>query len=165
VSRLRSQGPSPSYSEGRRKDANSIQSAADGSTPSCIRPGISQRSNTISAPGGQKPYIKVFHYEQGKEPKFFFINSYILDWGKGKDGREVKMVDVSPDGRISLSLFEGNSYIVAVETDPWSDKVECGMAKVDISSQPADPLRIVIDRKGRCDEKAFAKMLDAEIKK
>jgi hypothetical protein len=119
----------------------------------------------FSAPEGKRPYIKVYAYEQGKEPKFFFINSYILDWGEGKDGREVKMVDVSPDGKISLSLFEGNSYIVVVETDPWSDKVECGMAKVDISSQPADPLRLVIDRKGRCDEKAFAKMLDAGIKK
>ena len=75
------------------------------------------------------------------------------------------MVDVSPDGKISLSLFEGHSYIVSVETDPWADKVECGMAKVDISSQPANPLRIVMDRKGRCDEKAFAKALDAEIKK
>ena len=70
----------------------------------------------FSAPGGQKPYIKVYRYEQGKEPKFFFIHSYILDWGKGKDGREVEMVDVSPDGKISLSLFEGNSYIVVVET-------------------------------------------------
>jgi len=120
---------------------------------------------SFSLPGGQKPYIKAYSYEKGKEPKFFFINSYILDWGKGKDGREVKMVDVSPDGKISLSLFEGNSYIIVVETDPWGDKVECGMTKVDINSQPADPLRIVIDRKGRCDEKAFAKMLDAGIRK
>jgi hypothetical protein len=119
----------------------------------------------FSAAEGQKPYIKVYGYEKGKEPKFFFINSYILDWGKGKDGREVKMVEVSRDGKISLSLFEGNSYIVVVETDPWGDKVECGMAKVDISSQPSDPLRIVIDKKGRCDEKAFAKTLDARIKK
>jgi hypothetical protein len=119
----------------------------------------------FSAPGGQKPYIKVYAYEQGKEPKLFFMHSYFLDWGKEKDGREVKMVDVSPDGKISLSLFEGNSYIVVVETDPWGDKVECGMAKVDISAQPADPLRVVMDRKGRCDEKAFAKMLDAGIKK
>ena len=71
------------------------------------------------------------------------------------------MVDVSRDGKISLSLFEGNSYIVAVETDTWGDKVECGMAKVDISSQPADTLRVVIDTKGRCNEKAFARMLDA----
>jgi hypothetical protein len=39
------------------------------------------------------------------------------------------------------------------------------MAKVDINSQPANPLRIVIERKGRCDEKAFAKELDAAIKK
>jgi hypothetical protein len=39
------------------------------------------------------------------------------------------------------------------------------MAKIDISSQPASTLRIVMDRKGRCDEKAFAKMLDAGIKK
>ena len=119
----------------------------------------------FSAPGGQKPYIKVYRYEQGKEPKFFFIHSYILDWGKGKDGREVEMVNVSPDGKISLSLFEGNSYIVVVETNPSADIVECGMAKVDISPQPASPLRIVIDKKGRCDEKAFAKMLDAGIKK
>src|SRR5262249_62369952 len=81
------------------------------------------------------------------------------------DGREVKMVDVSPDGKISLSLFEGSSYIVVVETDPWGNKVECGMRKVDISSQPANRLRIVIDRKGRCDEKAFAKELDAGFKK
>lgn len=114
---------------------------------------------------GQTPYIKVYAYEQGKEPKFFFIDSYILDWDKGKNGREVKMVDLSPDGKISLSLFEGNSYIVAVETDMEGDKVECGMAKVDISSQPASTLRVVIDRKGRCDQKAFAKKLDAEIKK
>lgn len=119
----------------------------------------------FSATGKQEPYIRVYRYEQGKEPKFFFIHSYTLDWGKGKAGREVEMVDVSPDGKISLSLFEGNSYIVVVETDAWGDKVECGMAKVDISSQPADPLRIVIDRKGRCDEKAFAKVLDAGIKK
>jgi hypothetical protein len=119
----------------------------------------------FSLPEGQKPYIKAYSYEKGKEPKFFFINSYTLDWGKGKDGREVKMVDISPDGKISLSLFEGYSYIVVVETDPWADKVECGMTKVDISSQPANPLRIVIDRKGRCDEKAFAKTLDAGIKK
>ncbi|HXS01740.1 MAG TPA: hypothetical protein VN724_14275 [Pyrinomonadaceae bacterium] len=93
------------------------------------------------------------------------MDSYILDWGKGKDGRKVKLVDVSPDGKISLSLFEGSSYIVVVETNPWGDKVECGMAKVDISSQPANPLRIVMDRKGRCDEKAFAKELDAGIRK
>ena len=119
----------------------------------------------FSLPEGQKPYIKAYSYEKGKEPKFFFINSYILDWGNGKEGREVEMVDVSRDGKISLSLFEGNSYIVAVETNPWGDKVECGMAKVDISSQPANPLRIVIDRKGRCDEKAFAKELDAGIRK
>ena len=119
----------------------------------------------FSAPGGQKPYIKVYRYEHGKEPKFFFIHSYILDWGKGKEGREVEMVNVSPDGKISLTLFEGNSYIVVVDTDPWGDKGECGMAKVDIGSQPADPLRIVIDRKGRCDEKTFAKILDAGIKK
>jgi hypothetical protein len=119
----------------------------------------------FSAPEGQKPYIKVSTYEQGKEPKFFFINSYILDWGKGKDGREVKMVEVSRDGKISLSLFEGNSYIVVVETVPWGTKVECGMAKVDISSQPANTLRIVLDRKGRCDEKSFAKELDAGNKK
>jgi hypothetical protein len=119
----------------------------------------------FSAPGGQKPYIKVHRYEQGKEPKFFSMHSYILDWGKGKDGREVEMVDVSPDGKILLTLFEGNSYIVVVESDPWGEKVECGMAKVDISSQPASTLRVVIDRKGRCDEKAFAKMLDAGIKK
>jgi riboflavin biosynthesis pyrimidine reductase len=39
------------------------------------------------------------------------------------------------------------------------------MAKVDIGSQPANPLRIVIDRKGRCDEKSFAKELDAGIRK
>lgn len=121
--------------------------------------------NPFSLPEGQKPYIKAYSYEKGKEPKFFFINSYILDWGKGKDGREVKMVDVSPNGEISLSLFEGSSYIVVVETNPWGDKVECGMAKVDISSQPANPLRIVIDRKGQCDEKAFAKELDAGIRK
>lgn len=119
----------------------------------------------FSAPGGQKPYIKVYRYEQGKEPRFFFNHSYILDWGEGKDGREVEMVDVSPDGKISLSLFEGNTYIIVVETDPWGDKVECGMTKVDLRSQPAGPLRIVIDRKGRCDEKAFAKVLDAGIKK
>lgn len=119
----------------------------------------------FSAPEGQKPYIKVYAYEQGREPKFFFFDSYILDWGNGKDGRKVKMADVSPDGKISLSLFEGNSYIVVVETDTWGNRVECGMAKVDISSQPANTLRIVIDRKGRCDEKAFAKMLDAGIKK
>jgi hypothetical protein len=119
----------------------------------------------FSALGGQKPYIKVYAYEQGKEPKFFFIHSYILDWGEGKDGREVEMVNVSPDGKISLSLFEGHSYIVVVETDPWGDNGECGMAKVDISSQPVSTLRVVIDRKGRCDEKAFAKKLDAEIKK
>lgn len=76
------------------------------------------------------------------------------------------MVDVSPDGKISLSLFEGSSYIVSVGTDPWGeDKIECGMTKVDISSQPANQLRIVIDRKGRCDEKAFAKELDAGTKK
>ena len=36
---------------------------------------------------------------------------------------------------------------------------------IDISSQPAAPLRIVLDRKGRCDEKTFAKILDAGIKK
>ena len=119
----------------------------------------------FSAAEGQKPYITVHSYEQGKEPKFFFIHSYILDWGKGHEGREVEMVHVSPGGKISLSLFEGHSYIVSVETDTWGDKVECGMAKVDISSQPAIPLRIVIDRKGRCDEKAFAKELDAGIKK
>lgn len=119
----------------------------------------------FSLPEGQKPYIKAYSYEKGKEPKFFFINSYILDWGKEKDGREVKMVDVSPNGEISLSLFEGSSYIVVVETNPWGDKVECGMAKVDIGSQSANPLRIVIDRKGRCDEKAFAKELDAGIRK
>ncbi len=117
------------------------------------------------APEGRKPYIRVHSYEQGKEPKFFFIHSYTLDWGKGKDGREVEMVDVSPDGKISLSLFEGHSYIVSVETDPWGNRGECGMAKVDISSQPANTLRIVIDRKGRCDEKAFAKELDAGIRK
>jgi len=75
------------------------------------------------------------------------------------------MVDVSPNGEISLSLFEGSSYIVVVETNPWGDKVECGMAKVDIGSQPANPFRIVIDRKGRCDAKAFAKELDAGNKK
>ena len=119
----------------------------------------------FSAPEGHKPFIKVYAYEPGKEPKYLFMDSYLLDWGKGQDGREVKMVDVSPDGKISLSLFEGNSYIVSVETDPWGDKSECGMAKVDISSQPASTLRIVIDRKGRCDEKAFAKELDARIKK
>jgi len=119
----------------------------------------------FSLPEGQKPYIKAYSYEKGKEPKFFFIHSYIVDWGKGKEGREVEMVDVSRDGKISLSLFEGSSYIVAVETDPWGDKVECGMAKVDISSQPANPLRVVIDRKGRCDKKAFAKELDAGIRK
>ena len=118
-----------------------------------------------SAPEGQKPYIRVHSYEPGKEPKFFFIHSYTLDWGKGKEGREVEMVAVSPDGKISLSLFEGNSYIVTVQTNPWSEKVECGMAKVDITSQPANPLRVVIDRKGRCDEKVFAKELDAGIKK
>jgi hypothetical protein len=39
------------------------------------------------------------------------------------------------------------------------------MGKVDISSQPANQLRIVIDRKGRCDEKKFAKELDAGIRK
>ena len=77
----------------------------------------------------------------------------------------MEMVNVSPDGKISLSLFEGNSYIVVVETDVWGDRVECGMAKVDISSQPTNTLRIVIDRKGRCDVKAFANMLDARIKK
>ena len=121
--------------------------------------------NPFSAPAGPKPLIKVYSYEKGKEPKYFFMDSYILDWGKGKDGRKVKLVDVSPDGKISLTLFEGNSYIVVVETDPWGDKVECGMAKVDISSQPADPLRLVIDRKGRCDEKEFAKELDAGIRK
>jgi hypothetical protein len=119
----------------------------------------------FSAPGGQRPYLKVFSYEPGKEPKFFFIHSYILDWGKEKEGREVEMVDASPDGKISLSLFEGSSYIVVFETDAWGDKVECGMTKIDISSQPANPLRIVIDKKGRCDEKAFAKELDAGIKK
>jgi hypothetical protein len=119
----------------------------------------------FSASGGQKPYIRVYGYEAGKEPKSLLSHSYMLDWGNGKDGREVEMVNVSSDGRIALSLFEGNSYIVTVETDPWGDKVQCGMAKVDISSQPADPLRIVIDRKGRCDEKAFAKMLDLGIKK
>jgi len=119
----------------------------------------------FSAPEGQRPYIKVYAYEQGKEPKLFFMNSYTVDWGEGKDGREVKMVDVSPDGKISLSLFEGNSYIVVVETDPWGDKVECGMEKVDISSQPASTLRVVIERKGRCDEKGFAKKLEAGIKK
>jgi len=121
--------------------------------------------NPFSAPAGPKPFIKVYSYEKGKEPKYFFMDSYILDWGKGKDGRKVKLVDVSPDGKISLSLFEGSSYIVVVETNPWGDKVECGMAKVDISSQPANPLRIVMDRKGRCDEKAFAKELDAGIRK
>jgi len=121
--------------------------------------------NPFSAPAGQKLYIKVHNYEKGKEPKFFFIHSYRVDWGEGKDGSEIEMVDVSPDGKISLSLFEGSSYIVSVETNPWGDKVECGMAKVDISSQPANQLRIVIDRKGRCDEKAFAKELDAGIKK
>ena len=121
--------------------------------------------NPFSAPAGPKPFIKVYSYEKGKEPKYFFMDSYILDWGKGKDGRKVKLVDVSPDGKISLSLFEGSSYIVVVETNPWGDKVECGMAKVDISSQPANPLRIVIDRKGRCDEKEFAKELDAGMRK
>ncbi len=119
----------------------------------------------FSVPDEKKPFIKVYGYEQGKEPKFFFSDSYILDWGKGKDGRKVKMVNVSPDGKISLSLFEGNSYIVVVETDLWGDKVECGMAKVDISAHPASALRIVIDRKGPCDEKAFAKQLEAGIKK
>ena len=127
---------------------------------------VFRKNGTLfSAAEGQKPYIKVYAYEQGREPKFFFMHSYILDWGKGHEGREVEMVDVSPDGKISLSLFEGNSYIVVVETDTWGDRVECGMAKVDISSQPANTLRIVIDRKGRCDEKAFAKTLDASIKK
>lgn len=121
--------------------------------------------NSFWAPAGQKLYIKVHNYEKGKEPKFFSIHSYRVDWGERKDGREIEMVDVSPDGKISLSLFEGSSYIVSVETNPWGDKVECGMAKVDISSQPANQLRIVIDRKGRCDEKAFAKELDAGIKK
>jgi hypothetical protein len=121
--------------------------------------------NPFSAPAGQKLFIKVHSYEKGNEPKFFFIHSYRVDWGDGKDGREVKMVDVSPDGKISLSLFEGSSYIVSVETNPWGDKVECGMAKVDISSQPAIALRIVVDRKGQCDEKAFAKELDAAIRK
>jgi hypothetical protein len=121
--------------------------------------------NPFSAPAGQKLYIKVHNYEKGKEPKFFFIHSYRVDWGEGKDGREIEMVDVSPDGKISLSLFEGSSYIVSVETNPRGDKVECGMAKVDIGSQPANPLRIVIDRKGRCDEKSFAKELDAGIRK
>jgi len=53
------------------------------------------------------------------------------------------MVDVSPDGKISLSLFEGSSYIVVVETNPWGDKVECGMAKVDISSQPFELKRAI----------------------
>lgn len=121
--------------------------------------------NPFSAPAGQKLYIKVHSYEKGKEPKFFFIHSYRVDWGEGKGGREIEMVDVSPDGKISLSLFEGSSYIVSVEMSSWGDKVECGMTKVDISSQPANPLRIIIDRKGRCDEKAFAKELDAGIRK
>ena len=119
----------------------------------------------FSTPEGQKPYITVHSYEKGKEPKFFFIHSYVVDWGNGKEGREVELVDASRDGKILLSLFEGYSYIVSVETDPWGDKVECGMTKVDINSQPANPLRIVIDRKGRCDQKAFAKELDAGIKK
>lgn len=121
--------------------------------------------NPFSAPAGQELYVKVHSYEKGKEPKFFFIHSYRVDWGDGKDGREIEMVDVSPDGKISLSLFEGSSYIVSVETNRWGDKVDCGMAKVDISSQPANPLRIIIDRKGRCDEKAFAKELDAGIRR
>ena len=121
--------------------------------------------NPFSVPAGQKLYIQVHTYEKGKELQFFFIHSYSVDWGDGKDGREIEMVDVSPDGKISLSLFEGSSYIVSVETNPWGDKVECGMAKVDISSQPANPLRIVIDRKGQCNEKSFAKELDAGIRK
>ena len=123
-----------------------------------------KNGNPFSTPAGHKLYITVHNYEKGKEPKFLF-HSYRVDWGEGKDGREIEMVDVSPDGKISLSLFEGSTYIVSVETNPWGDKVECGMAKVDISSQPANPLRIVIDRKGQCDEKAFAKELDAGIRK
>ena len=50
-------------------------------------------------------------------------------------------------------LREGN-YTIVMNDDDFLD-----------GSSPSDPLRIVIDRKGRCDEKAFAKMLDTGIKK
>jgi hypothetical protein len=136
-----------------------------GLTPQALCFRLLRRLNACAKPCSPGAFHKGYSYEKGKEPKYFFMDSYIVDWGNGKNGREVKLVDVSPDGKISLSLFEGSSYIVVVEANPCGDKVECGMAKVEISSQPANPLRIIIDRKGRCNEEKFAKELDAGIRK
>jgi hypothetical protein len=73
--------------------------------------------STYSSPPGQEPYFRAYQYEHAKEPKFFFIHSYVLDRGEGREGREVEMLNVSNDGKFTASLFEGNSYILTFETD------------------------------------------------
>jgi len=111
------------------------------------------------------PFVSVYHYYAGKEPQYMVFESFLLDWLNSEGGREVKMVDVSPDGNILATLFEGYSYILKVEADPWGSESECGMLKVDVDSKLKEPLRLVLDQKGRCDQKEFAKQIESGGKK
>lgn len=120
----------------------------------------------VPEPSENRPYyLSAYNYFSGKEAELLFMNSFTLEWGDGKEGRSLEMINTNRDGTFSVIVFEGYSYILSVETDTWGDNGECGMIKIDVDSNLKEPLRIVLDQKGNCDEKEFGRKLDKAVKR
>lgn len=110
-------------------------------------------------------YMSAHNYVPGQEPKLLFMHDLLLAWGNNVEEKSIEMVDIADDGSFKLTLFEGYKYILSVETNSWGEKRQCGMLKVDVDSNLKGPLRLVLNEKGVCDEKEFARKLDSESQK
>lgn len=114
---------------------------------------------TFTPGSGDKHFLSIYSYES--DPKYLNTNSFLVDWGEGREEKTIEMKNAFPDGSFSVLLFEGYDYIIRAETNPWGDKRACGVIKVGKEADPKDPLKIEIKQGADCDAKKFVQKLES----
>lgn len=104
-------------------------------------------------------YLSPYFLKKEKVPELFVYHSYRKEWDDSNKTHEVEMVNVLPDGRFELELFDGFTYILKVESGQRFNNYDCGFGKINVNSNLTVPVRIVLDQKRPCDVMNFAPIL------
>ncbi len=106
--------------------------------------------------------IDLYSFE--KPNKMIFMDSFLVDWNKEREGKSIEMVEVNADGSFLIRAFDGFTYWLQAEIDLPNDKTKCGFYKLEMKESLIQPIKVVLDRTDKCNTEEYVKELEKKSK-
>lgn len=107
--------------------------------------------------------LRLYLRDSSKPDKLILMDSFIVNWDEEK-GEEIKMTNVNPDGTFSVLAFDTLTYWIKADIDLPNGKTKCGFSKVEFSDKTVQPIRIILNRTGKCSVEKYIEELDKKSK-